>query len=37
MFQQVPLLDGFNLFQNQHLDKKWATFFNEANAPFNVV
>jgi hypothetical protein len=28
---------GLNLAKKQDLDKKWATFFYEANIPFNVV
>jgi hypothetical protein len=28
---------GLNLAKKQDLDKKWATFFYEANTPFNVV
>ncbi len=36
-FQQVSLLEGLNLARKQNLDKKWATFFYEADIPFNVV
>ncbi len=36
-FRHVSLSKGLNSTKKQDLDKKWATFFNEANIPFNVV
>jgi hypothetical protein len=36
-FQHVSLSEGLNSTKKQDLDKKWVTFFNEVNIPFNVV
>jgi len=36
-FQQVSLRMGLKLVLKQNLDNKWASFFNEANIPFNVL
>ncbi len=36
-FQHVSLSKGLNSTKKQDLDKKWPTFFNEVNIPFNVV
>jgi hypothetical protein len=36
-FRHVSLPKGLNLTKKQDLDKKWATFFYEANIPFNVM
>jgi len=36
-FQHVSLPEGLNSTKKQYLDKKWATFFYEANITFNVV
>ena len=35
--QQLNISKGFNASTKQHLDSVWATTFNEANIPFNVV
>ncbi len=36
-FWYVSLSEGLNSTKKQDLDKKWVTFFNEVNIPFNVV